>query len=216
MADGTILIRGFDASDRDAVRDISCRTAFSEDPSGHVFKDDEILADVLTQYFTDYEPRSSFVAASGGKVVGYLTGAKNVRKMRMTFLFRIMPKLILKALKRGVFFKKTNIIFFKRTVLSLLKGEFFVPDFSGDYPAALHINICEGFRRSGTGRALVERYLKFLKEENVSELHFGVMSDDAKKFFIKTGFKVLFEGRRSCFNPHPEKEIPYYVIGKKI
>lgn len=215
MDDVTIVIRGFNPSDREGVRDISCRTAFLEKPSGHVFQDDEILADVLTLYFTDYEPDSSFVAAHGDKVVGYLTGAKNVKKMLRVFLCRIMPRLVLKAVKRGVFLKKTNIIFLKRIALSWVKGEFFIPDFSGDYPATLHINIHKDFRGFGTGRALIERYLEFLKKENVSGLHFGVMSDGAKNFFIKMGFKVLFEGKRSYLRSYFEKEVPYYIIGKK-
>ena len=72
-----IVIRKFNSKDRNGIRGISCDTAFLGKPRTDFFDDDEILADALTLYFTDYEPGSCFVAVYGEKVVGYLVGAKD-------------------------------------------------------------------------------------------------------------------------------------------
>lgn len=60
-----IIIRPFRKDDRESVRRISCETAFWGKNRKNIFADDEILADALTMYFTDYEPESCFVASVG-------------------------------------------------------------------------------------------------------------------------------------------------------
>ena len=56
------LIRPYQKEDRPSVRRISCETAFLDADLHDFFSDEEILADALTLYFTDYEPESCFVA----------------------------------------------------------------------------------------------------------------------------------------------------------
>ena len=74
------IIRQFKPEDRGSVRDISWETAFLGEPADAFFSGKEILADFLTQYFTDYEPGSCFVAVSANRVVGYLIGSTDCRK----------------------------------------------------------------------------------------------------------------------------------------
>ena len=84
-------IRKFQSGDREAVRRICCATALLGNPSSIFFDGDEIFADAITLYFTDYEPESCFVAEHQGEVVVYLIGAKDAAcACRKDILFRIM------------------------------------------------------------------------------------------------------------------------------
>ena len=137
------VIRKYNAQDRLAVRQINCGTALMGEPSAVFFDDDEMFADALTLYFTDYEPGSCFVAEVQGKIVGYLLGAKDVRCMDKIMANKIAWPLLTKALRRGTFFRKKNVEFLFHVWLSLLKGEFKAPSFSKEYPATLHINMIQ-------------------------------------------------------------------------
>ena len=213
MLNNNIFIRKFNNYDREDVRRISCDTAFSEGSRKYFFDDDEILADLLTLYFTDYEPNSCFVAVKGGKIIGYIMGTTDVKVMRKIFIAKIIPNLIIKGLSRGIIFKRNTRRFLLHILLSLLKGEFVRPDFSKQYPATLHINIDKAFRRQNIGKQLIEYYLKFLKEKKISGVHFGVTSESAKEFFIKLGFNILFVRKRSYLKYYLRKYITYYIFG---
>ena len=77
----------------------------------------------------------------------------------------------------------------------------------------MHINIDKAFRGRNIGRKLIEYYLKFLKEKNIPGVHFGVMSESAKDFFIKLGFNILFVRRRSYLKYYFGNYITYYIFG---
>jgi ribosomal protein S18 acetylase RimI-like enzyme len=216
MTTKKIIIRKFSREDRKAVRRIACETAFWGSSRYEFFEDDKILADLLTKYYTDYEPDYCFVAAYNNTVVGYLTGAGNVSVMNRIFYFRIIPKLVLKSISRGLFIKKNTSKFLFHCLGSFFRGEFSAPDVSSKYPATLHINIDKDFQSLGIGRNLVGKYLAFLKEEKVSGVHFGTASEGAKIFFIKMGFKLLSTRKRTYLRYKTGKEQIYYVFGKEI
>jgi len=209
-------VRKYERKDRDSIRRISCETAFLEYPRKFLFDDDEILADALTLYFTDYEPESCFVAAVDNKVIGYIIGSKDAANMNRVFNSKIIFSLLKKALRRGVFCKWGNLKFFLYVVRSARKREFVMPDFSKEFPATLHINIDNAYRGQRIGEKLIETYLTFLKEEKVQGVHFGTFSEGAKKFFLKMGFTVLFQSKRTYLKPYLGKEIDFYVFGREL
>jgi ribosomal protein S18 acetylase RimI-like enzyme len=216
MFDNSISIRQFIKSDREDIRRISCDTAFLDTDNKLFFDNDDILADVLTLYYTDYEPQSCFVAVEKDRVIGYIIGSKNTRRMDIIFNKKILPKLIGKAFIRGIFFRGKNLKFLSHIAVSFIRGEFFVPDFSKQYPATLHININGNFRGRRIGEKLIEHYLNYLKEEKVRGIHFGTMSEKAKDFFIKNGFSVLFESKHSYLRYVIKQNTPYYILGRKL
>ena len=79
------IVRKYRESDRQSIREIACDTAFLGDPVEHFFEGRGFIADFLTAYFTDYEPQSCFVAETENKIVGYIIGTKNTKKMSRTF-----------------------------------------------------------------------------------------------------------------------------------
>lgn len=214
MLANDISIRKYQTGDREALRSISCQTAFLGSERTLFFDHDEILADALTLYFTDFEPDSCLVALDGGRVVGYIFGSINVKKMNRIFVKKILLRLISKILRKGIFLRRNNLKFFIHIALSFLKGEFFTPDFSGKYPATLHINIDQNYRGHKLGKRLMESYLAYLRRKRVPGVHLGTMSEQAKKFFIKNGLSILFKGKRSYLRYILKQDAPYYILGK--
>ena len=215
MEADNIIVRKYDVKDREAVRKISCDTAFLENSSAFV-DDLEVLADALTMYFTDFEPGSCFVACDNGRVVGYLTGAKNIRQMNRVFNAKILPQILSKCFERGLFFRKKTSKFFLNSLISFLRGEFFAPDFSRQYPAILHINIDKNYRGRRVGEKLIASFIRFLKENNIKGVHLSTFSEGAKEFFIKQGFKILFSSKRSYMHYYLGRYVLCYVLAKNL
>jgi GNAT superfamily N-acetyltransferase len=214
--DAVFAIRRYTSSDRPAVRRICCLTALEGEPSAAFFDDDEVFADALTAYFTDYEPGSCLVAECAGRVVGYLTGAKDTGRMDSVFARRIALPLFAKAILRGVFFRRQNLQFLSGVFMSLVKGEFGSPDFSKDYPATLHVNVLKEFRASGLGSKMIRAYLDYLRAESVKGVRFATMSGRAGRFFRKLHFQELFQSKRSYFRYLLGNDVPVYVYGAKL
>ncbi len=210
-----ISIRKYAQSDRKALRRISYDTAFLG-KADDLFDEPEILADALTLYFTDSEPQSCFVAVKEDKVIGYLIGTKYENQMDKVSWIKIYPRLFWTALIRGLFLKKKTFLFLVGLWASYFKGEFKSPDFSQEYPAILHINIARDFRGGGVGHQLVSVYCEYLKQNGVQSVRASTMSDPAKNFFEKCGFATLFTTRRSYLRYYFQKDIPLYIVGKKI
>ena len=212
-----LVIRKYKSEDRQRVRQIACDTAFMGNPAEIFFNGREFIADFLTLYFTDYEPESCFVAEKDGRVIGYLIGSKNDKRMNNTFLFKIIPKLFFKNLFSKTFFKKKNLRFILANFNSFMKGELQAPDsIKEEYPAILHINIDKNYRSYGIGRMLVESYIDYVRGGKVHGLHLTTQSENSFKFFEKLGFIPLHETKRSYFRHILNKEIRYIYYGKKL
>jgi len=211
-----ITIKKYSIEDRNKVRDISYDTAFMGESAEIFFVDKEILTDFLTSYFTDYEPQSCFVAAHNKEVVGYILGTKNEKKMNIILIFKILPKLLLKALFKGAFFKMKNLFFLYNSFLSFMKDEFRTPRLLKYYPALLHINVIENYRSSGIGSRLINNYINYLKEEEIPGVHLNTFSERAASFYIKNGFKVLSVIKSSYYRKIISKDINYYCFGRKL
>lgn len=209
-----VTIRKFKASDRNALRKIACDTAFMGEPCEMFFECRDFLADILTVYFTDYEPESCFVAEMDNKVVGYLTGTKDIKNYYKIFTLKILPKLVFKFIFKGVFFNKKNIIYFFNLFKSLIKGELRGPDINKKYPALLHINIDKCCRGMHVGSVLIEFFLNYLKSKNISGVHLNAKSENATKFFEKKGFIKIFEIKRTYFFYLLKKPFIYYYYAK--
>lgn len=211
-----IVVRRYRKEDRSFIRDIAWETAFMGEPASAFFDDREIVADFLTIYFTDYEPDSCLVAESNGKIIGYLIGTKNTDILKKVFLAKIAWRLLIKVIIKGAILNKKDMLFFWHWLLSFFKREFKEPDFSKDYPAVLHINLKEGSRNLGIGSRLIAIYLDYLTREKIPGVHVATMSDKANQFFHKQGFHPLYKGWRSYFNYILYKDIPIYILGKRL
>lgn len=209
-------IRRYREQDRQAIREICFDTAFWGESASIFFEAKEIVADFVTLYFTDYEPESCFVAEVNGRVIGYLTGATNITRLKSIFITKVAPKLGMKFLLGGTIFRKENLAFVSHWLLSFLKGEFKGQDFSKLYPASLHINLKKDFRGLGIGSRLIVAYLDYLVKKDIPGVHLGTMSDKAGEFFEKAGFNLLHCELVSYFRYILHRDVPVYIYGKKL
>lgn len=211
-----INIRRFEAKDREALRRIAHDTALLGEPAALFFEGREVFSDALTLYFTDYEPESCFVAEVSSEIAGYLTGARDKKASEKIFKDKIAFGLFCKAIASGILLRGKNIIFLFNCLSDIIKGRLISPDFTGEYPATLHINVSRTFRGNNIGTMLMTRYLDYLKEAGVSGAHLATMSEESAKFFAEQGFKLLYSGKRSYFRHVLQRDIPLYIYGKKL
>jgi len=209
-----ILIRKYKKEDRAAVRRICCDTAFMGEPVEAFFTGREVFADILTSYYTDYEPESLFVADSEGVVVGYLMGCKNTSRKERIFLRKILPKAIINLLKQGAVFKKKNALLLWNVLKNLFRGELSPPKIPKVYSAHLHIDIDSAFRRCGIGRRLIDAYFDYLIKNKVSGVSLGTFSKAGMEFFVRSGFTLLWQGKTSLWRYILHKDIPTASFGK--
>ena len=93
------MVRVYQPSDREAVRDLCCRTGFLGKLIDPVFEDRELFADFLTDYYLTCEPDSAFIVTVDDAVVGYLLGCRFPRRHQI-FSVRQSVSLCAKALFR--------------------------------------------------------------------------------------------------------------------
>jgi len=212
----SVKILPYDLRYRSLIRKLAFDTALRGESARVFFTDAQVLADILTAYYTDYEPESCLVALKDENFSGYLLGAKNIRRCGPVFLRSILPRLVLKIITRNVCFKSRNLRFLAGLIISFLKGEFRQPDFSSKYPATLHINLDSGSRGLGIGSCLLQEYFSYLKKAGVKGVHLATFSHLAGEFFSRNGFRMLHEGRRSYFRHILGQDVSCYVYGKTL
>jgi ribosomal protein S18 acetylase RimI-like enzyme len=211
-----MTVRRYLAEDREAVRQIAFDTALMGRSAETFFDGPDFIKDVITLYFTDHEPESVWVAESNGIVVGYITGSQDEHVMHKVFLAKILPHLFVELLRSGVLLKEKNWKLVLGALKSVLKGESKRPDFYEDYPAILHINLKDGFRRSGAGSALITALTDDFSSRGVKGVRLGTMSDAAADFFRKNGFTLLFHGSWSFLSEAAGHDVPGYLFGRKL
>jgi len=200
-------------ADRTAIRRICCATGFAGASCEEIFDDQELFADIWTLYYTDYEPQSTFVAETDGRIVGYLLGCIDTRRFNKTLFTKVIPRILTKALLGRCKIRTKTISYLLRMLISALKGEIFYPPLE-IYPAHLHINIEEGYRRQGIGQSLMESYLAYLKSQGIRGVHLGTTSlhKSAIPFYEKLGFRIYDKRESSLLRRLAFEEEKVYSI----
>lgn len=188
-------IRNYQPADRPAIRQIACDTADAGGPVERFFHDRQAFADVLTRYYTDYEPGSLWVADCDGQVVGYLTGCLNTRIQERVTRGQILPKVIVGAVARGALWHIDAWHLLAAFIGTVALGGFPHRIDLTAYLAHFHINIREGFRGGGVGPQLVEAFKQQADRAGVQGIYVVTRGDNAggRRFFEKMGFRLLCE-----------------------
>jgi GNAT superfamily N-acetyltransferase len=215
-------VRGYRPEDRDAVRYICCETGFMGEPQEVFFEGRDVFADMWSSYWTDYEPESCFVAEVESRVVAYLLGCKDTDRYERVFAGEIGPRLFRKALRQGIFFKRKNLVYLARVVQGHLRGEFRIPmkKIKAEYPAHLHNNIADPWLRGkGIGKAVMNAYLDYLREQGIKGVHLGTTSynKQAVPFYKSCGFEEIFRGPLTCYDHVIRgEEVFLLYLGRKV
>jgi ribosomal protein S18 acetylase RimI-like enzyme len=211
-------IRPYQPRDRASVRQICCDTADAGQPAERFFPDREVMGDLLTNYYTEYEPESVFVADNNGEVVGYITGCVDTSRFVRRMAWRIVPVVFVKALFRGTLWHPQTIRFVRPNLSMWLKGGVGKETKLDDYPAHLHVNVRNGFRGQRLGQQLVERFCSRARDAGAPGVHAGVSAenDPACRFFKGLGFVELQRLRRFRKPDNPTHLIETITFGKKL
>jgi ribosomal protein S18 acetylase RimI-like enzyme len=188
-----VKIRPFYKTDRAVVRQICGDVADRGEPIEHFFSDREFAADLLTNYYTDYEPESSFVAESEGKVIGYIHGCLDNRRYGLVMLFLIIPKLILKGFLRGVFFRMESWQILRATLRSWRRIFVWRKKSFHSHQGHLHIGIAKDYHGQHVGEELVQTLFSYARGSSIHEMTASVHDENiaACRFFERLGFVAL-------------------------
>ena len=182
------------------------------------FTDRVIFADLLTSYYTNFEPSSIWVAQQDQKVCGYIMGSLKPLRYFLINDLLLTPLIVLKGLFRGVFLKKETWTMILGGLKSICIGGLNRKLDIKSYPAHLHINIDKDFRGLNIGKKLINEFLKKAKDTGIPGIHLSTRGGNTggRGFFRKMGFIVL--GRYPMFMPaNKSLRLSYSVIyGKKI
>jgi ribosomal protein S18 acetylase RimI-like enzyme len=186
-------IRPYEPRDRAAVRQICSDTADAGQPIERFFPDREVFADLLMNYYTEFEPQSVFVADHIGDVVGYVSGCLDTKRFLRVMMWRIVPRVFVKALFRGTLWHPQTVRLFRANIGMWLKNGYRSGPALDQYPAHLHVNVREGFRGNRLGQRLVETFCKRAREAGAPGVHAGVSAENprARHFFEGLGFAEL-------------------------
>lgn len=175
------VVRRYQPSDRDQIRTIAIQTASQRDTMTTLLGDPEVMADLLTRYYTDHEPESLWVAERGGTVIGYLSGCLQSARRRRAMARSIVPNVVWQAIRNGVLGRRETWHLLQSIIktFGLGEGRRMKPVLT-KYPAHLHINLNPGVRGRGVGRALVERFEEQAREAGVPGIHARVHADNER------------------------------------
>lgn len=185
-----IAIRQYTTSDRAAVREICCETGDRGEPVDNLYSDGAMVADIVTRYYTDFEPESCFVAEAGNIVVGYLTAAMSTRKYARTMAGRIFVPAIAAALRRGTLFTGESWRMFRAGFRNLGSHAKRITPGLDRFPAHIHIDLLKEARGRGVGRELLAAFVELAASLAVEGIHATVRADnpDGKRFFERNRF----------------------------
>lgn len=169
-------IKVFQEKYRDGVRKICFDTANKK------YQDNEAdLYLMYCDYYLNNEASNCFVAVNDtDQVVGYILCAANYKKyikiIKKDYLKKIQNRSLRKEMKIGL------------AVAKLM---------SNRYPAHMHIDIREHWRRMGVGSLLLKALETNLKESSIVGLNLSCGHDNkpARKFYEKNGFKLVLDSK---------------------
>ena len=172
------------------VRQVCCDVADGGEAIESFFPDRNFAGDILTAYYTDYEPESSFVAVSEGKVVAYINGCLDNRRYGLVMLFLIMPRVMMKGLVRGVFWRVEFWQILKATLKNWRRLISWRQESFHSHQGHMHIGVSKLFRHQRVGEQLVHTFLKYVKEHKTQHVTASVHESNtaACRFFERLGF----------------------------
>ncbi len=92
-----MVVPPYQAGDRAKVREICLATADRGRPLTVGGLDGELVADLVTRYYTDIDSRWSWMAEEKGTVVGYSKAAVDTRTFRRAMTWRIVPGAVIRG-----------------------------------------------------------------------------------------------------------------------
>jgi ribosomal protein S18 acetylase RimI-like enzyme len=185
----TVDIRAFTESDRTELRDLFGRVGEGS-PAASMWGHEESEAAIYLNPYMDLEPDSLFLAASGGRLVGYLSGCLNSSRLPSE------EDRMRRAIKRHHLMLRPRLAaFFARSTADLMwAAARHQPTAKGfddaRWPAHLHINVAPEARGTGAAQVLMDTWLDRLKTAGSPGCHLQTLCENTRavSFFRRMGF----------------------------
>jgi ribosomal protein S18 acetylase RimI-like enzyme len=211
------FIRRYVPSDRESIRRlvITCadQRIFPSCLTGRY----ELVSEILTRYYTDFEPGSCWVVddpADG--VVGYLFGCLSTARRYRVMAGRIVPAVTLRAVLTGALFSCPVGRLAWAGLRTWTSGHAVKSRAGLDYPAHLHVGVREDYRCHGLGKELVLRFVAQASGVGISGIRVSVVESNlaARALFQSLGFHVL--GRYEALFPGSWTRVGMLLLGKLL
>jgi ribosomal protein S18 acetylase RimI-like enzyme len=187
-----LIVRPFQASDRESVFRIGADTAYFGAPVEAYMEDRNIFLDGFYAYYIDLEPDHAWVASANGEVVGFITGCVDSRSQGRKYARFILPRLIVNLFRGKYHFGRHSLVYFWGLLSGFVRHEFAHVDWNV-YPAHLHINVDAAWRGHKLGQRLMQAYLDHLRNLRVKGVYLDTTSlnETACRMYEKFGFRIL-------------------------
>lgn len=216
MREGSLKIRRLQRQNEaggpqwQAIRDLCCRTGNDGAPIAP--ERWEFFAQVWIGPYQRIFPEWTYIGECGDRVVGYLTGCPDTRRFLLQKFFNCDMPLALRLTAKISTATADQRLYLRRALgLEITPEQSFPTDIRReirrDYPAHLHMNVEESFRRQGVGRRLVERYISDLRTMGVSGVHL-YCGRGPLDFYRKLGFRELSQIHF--------RDFPVYALGRRL
>ncbi len=188
-----IVIRPYETRDRAAVREICCDTADRGEPVERFLSERELVAELVTRYYTDFNSEACWVAEQNGRVVGYLTGCLDSARWWQAMWWRIAPLAVLRAIAGGALARAQTWRYLRGQLRCGRRSGLTRRALFAQYPSHLHLNILHEFRGANLGTRLLDEFIKRAHAAGVAGVHANVSRDNAgaRRFFERAGFVLI-------------------------
>lgn len=219
MSRAPLTLRKYQPKDREGIRRLCVEVAvFGKPLDTWLDVDPEIFADIFTSYYTDYEPQSTYVAISEGRVVAYLALCTDTRRSERFLNYIILPRCAVKILsgRYRLGWKWIPLVWY--SILEMVKyGKIHLP--IAEYPAHFHLNIAPKFRRDRRlWLQVVPTFLKHALENGATRVHgLGITKrGEFERTYANFGFKILKKQPCLIRRTVTKEEVFWLLIGADL
>jgi ribosomal protein S18 acetylase RimI-like enzyme len=212
-----LVIRPYQAPDRQAVFRIAADTAFFGEPVENFMEDRQLFCDFFYRYYTDFEGSAGFVACTGKDVVGFIMGSLDTRRAQCCSFWLLLPGVIRGILARRYTVGSKTWHYGFGLLRSAVRREYPHCDLSL-YPAHLHINVDARWRGQGLGRQLIGAYLSHLQSLGISGVHLHTtnINQAACALYEHMGFTLLNARRTGIWGNRVPQMVENLCYGLKL
>jgi hypothetical protein len=185
----SFVVRRYTRDDRAAVRQICCDTGFLGRAIDPIFEDRDLFADFFTDYYLQHEPDAAFVVTVDNSVVGFLLGCRYPFRHQLFSAVQGL-RLAAKALLRYRRYK-SETKYYLWWILRNARRE--VPP-SPRWIGHFHVNFLPQVKSIAAFREILERFLRFLADQNVTQISAQMVTFDDRRgiaLLERYGFRVL-------------------------
>ncbi|HOW18207.1 MAG TPA: GNAT family N-acetyltransferase [Phycisphaerae bacterium] len=192
---GDFAIVSYRPHHRAAVRRICVATAWMGEPAPDRIADDWIWAEFWTRYFTDREPRHTWVVEDirHRQAVGYLMGTADAAQVERYAAF-LVPGILYRVCRRRLLRRAAPRRALLAMARSLLSGELDVPArVRRRYPGTLHIDLLPQARGRGFASRLFRLYIDRMRQLGVPGVHAQSLgaNEAIAAFNRRAGFRLI-------------------------